>query len=390
MGIPQPQYRIADTSEEAVNEAKKIGYPVIVRPTYAQKGYGIKIIHNEEMLKDYIAEEADVTLAQPVFLDEFLDNALEAEADVIAEGADAYVPAVMEQIELAGIHSGDSACVIPPVGIPPKHMDTINEYARKIAVTLNVVGLMNIQYAIFNNTVYVIDVKPNASHSVPIVSKVCNVPMAQLATQIILGKKISDLNLKQKLIPHFGIKESILPFNMFPEVDPLPGPEMRSTGEVLGLADSFGQAFFKSQEATQVPLPTEGTVLFTIADRDKPAALESVRLFRDLGFRIMTTKGTHQFLADNGFESIPTRKLGYGRPHLVDAIKNDEIQLIVNTPSGRQSKTDSSSIRKAAVNDKILYITTTAAAMAAAKGIAARRKGSAGVRSLQSYYARIV
>jgi carbamoyl-phosphate synthase large subunit len=295
----------------------------------------------------------------------------------------------MEHIELAGIHSGDSACVIPPISIAPKHIETIDEYTRKIATALNVVGLMNIQYAIFENTVYVLEANPRASRTVPIVSKVCNISMANLATQVMLGKKLADLDLRQRPIPHYGIKESVFPFNMFHEVDPVLGPEMRSTGEVLGLSQSFGRAFFKAQEATKVELPLEGTVLFTIADRDKTAALEPVRLFRDLGFRIMATPGTHQFLKDRGMDTIAVQKLGDGRPNLVDAIKSGEINLLVNTPSGRRSSQDSSDIRRAAIKYKIPYITTTAAAIAAAKGVAARREGNPKVRSLQTYHANI-
>jgi carbamoyl-phosphate synthase large subunit len=293
----------------------------------------------------------------------------------------------MEHIELAGIHSGDSACVIPPVSIPQKHIDTISEYTRKIAVELKVVGLMNIQYAIFENTVYVLEANPRASRTVPIVSKVCNVPMATLATRVMLGEKLADLRLRRRPIPHYGVKEAVFPFNMFPEVDPVLGPEMRSTGEVLGLSDSYGRAYFKAQEATQVSLPLEGTVLFTIADRDKPAALEPVRLFKELGFKIMTTSGTCRFLEEKGIETEGVRKLGYGRPHLVDAIKNGVINLLVNTPSGHQGAQDSSDIRKAAIKHKVPYITTTAAALAAAKGIAARREGKPKVKSLQDYHA---
>ncbi|MBA3035375.1 MAG: carbamoyl phosphate synthase large subunit, partial [Desulfobacterium sp.] len=341
------------------------------------------------MLRRYLKAAVDISIERPVLIDKFLDNAIEAEADAIADGTNAFVPAVMEHIELAGIHSGDSACVIPPVSIPPKHIDTISEYTKKIAVTLHVVGLMNIQYAIYNNTVYVLEANPRASRTVPIVSKVCNISMARLATQIILGKTLSDLNLKQSIIPHYGVKESVFPFNMFHEVDPVLGPEMRSTGEVLGLSTSFGSAFYKAQEATQITLPLEGSVLFTIADRDKASALEPVRLFRDLGFTIMATKGTGEFLKERGIETIPVSKLGLGRPDLMDAVKIGKISLLINTPSGKKSAQDSSDIRRAAIKYKVPYISTTAAAIAAAKGIAALREEEPKVCPLQEYHANI-
>jgi carbamoyl-phosphate synthase large subunit len=387
LGIPQPESGMAGTVEEALDIAKKIGYPLMVRPSYVLGGRAMEIILDEEMLLHYVAVAVDVSPERPILIDKFLENAIEAEADAIADGNDAFVPAVMEHIELAGVHSGDSACVIPPISIPPKHIETINEYTRKIAVELNVVGLMNIQYAIVSDTVYILEANPRASRTVPIVSKVCNISMARLATQVILGKKLSDLGLEKKPIPHFGVKEAVFPFNMFPEVDPLLGPEMRSTGEVLGLADSFGMAFFKAQEATQMLLPIEGTVLITIANRDKPSALEPARLFQELGFKIRATKGTHGFLAEHGIDSEPINKLGYGRPDIVDSIKNGEINLVVNTPSGKDSKDDDSYIRKAAIKYKVLNITTTAAATAAARGIARRRKGQATVKSLYNRFA---
>jgi len=390
LGIPKPKSGMAHSFEKALDIAKDIGYPLIVRPSYVLGGRGMEVIHDEEMLKHYVAAAVDISPQRPILIDKFLENAIEAEADAISDGTDAFVPAVMEHIELAGVHSGDSACVIPPISIPPKHIETICEYTRKIAIELNVIGLMNIQYAIANDTVYILEANPRASRTVPIVSKVCNISMARLATQILLGKTISDLGLKQKQIKHFGVKEAVFPFNMFPEVDPLLGPEMRSTGEVLGLADSFGLAFFKSQEATQSSLPIEGTVLFTIAEKDKPGSLEAARVFRELGFNILATKGTHQFFTEHGINSKPVPKLGYGRPNLVDAIKNKEIHLVINTPSGKQSKTDSSYIRKAAINYKILNITTIAASLAAARGIAARRRGQSKVKSLQKYHADIL
>ena len=390
LGIPRPKSGMAHSFEKALDIATDIGYPLIVRPSYVLGGRGMEVIHDEEMLKHYMAAAVDISPERPILIDKFLENAIEAEADAISDGTDAFVPAVMEHIELAGVHSGDSACVIPPISIPPKHIETICEYTRKIAIELNVIGLMNIQYAIANDTVYILEANPRASRTVPIVSKVCNISMARLATQILLGKTISGLGLKQKQIKHFGVKEAVFPFNMFPEVDPLLGPEMRSTGEVLGLADSFGLAFFKSQEATQSSLPIEGTVLFTIAEKDKPGSLEAARVFRELGFNILATKGTHQFFTEHGIDSKPVPKLGYGRPNLVDAIKNKEIHLVINTPSGKQSKTDSSYIRKAAINYKILNITTIAASLAAARGIAARRKGQSKVKSLQNYHEDIL
>jgi carbamoyl-phosphate synthase large subunit len=389
LGIPQPESGMAGSVAEALDIAKKIGYPLMVRPSYVLGGRAMEIILDEDMLLHYVAVAVEVSPERPILIDKFLENAIEAEADAIADGTDAFVPAVMEHIELAGVHSGDSACVIPPISIPPKHIETINEYTRKIAVELHVVGLMNIQYAIASDTVYILEANPRASRTVPIVSKVCNISMARLATQIMLGKKLSDLDLEKKSIPHFGVKEAVFPFNMLPEVDPLLGPEMRSTGEVLGIADSFGMAFFKSQEATQTLLPIEGTVLITIANRDKPSALEPARLFQELGFKIRATKGTHEFLAEHGIDSEPINKLGYGRPDIVDAIKNGEINLVVNTPSGKDSKDDDSYIRKAAIKYNVLNITTTAAATAAARGIARRRKGQANVKSLQNYHKNI-
>ena len=389
LGIPQPESGMAHNLDEARRIADDIGYPLMVRPSYVLGGRGMEIVRDKQMLESYVEAAVELSPERPILIDKFLDNAIEAEADAIADGTDAFVPAVMEHIELAGIHSGDSACVIPPVSIAPKQIDTISEYTRKIAVALNVVGLMNIQYAIYENTVYVLEANPRASRTVPIVSKVCNVSMAKIATRVMLGQKLGDLGLVQRPIPHFGIKEAVFPFNMFPEVDPVLGPEMRSTGEVLGLSDSYGRAYFKAQEATQSALPLDGTVLFTIADRDKKAALEPVRLFRELGFRLMATDGTHAFLKEQGIETIPARKLGYGRPNLVDAIKNGEVNLLVNTPSGRRSAEDSSEVRRTAIKHKVPYITTTAAAIAAARGIAARRRGAPKVKSLQAYHGEI-
>ena len=389
LGIPMPESGMASTLEEALKVAERIGYPLMVRPSYVLGGRGMEVVHDREMLEHYVAAAVGVTPDRPILIDKFLEDAIEAEADAIADGTDAFVPAVMEHIELAGVHSGDSACVIPPISIPARHLDTIYDYTRKIAMELNVVGLMNMQYAIANDAVYVLEANPRASRTVPLVSKVCNIPMARLATQLMLGKKLADLNLKPRYIPHFGVKEAVFPFNMFPEVDPILGPEMRSTGEVLGMADSFGQAYFKAQEGALQRLPTEGTVLITTADTDKQAVLNAAQRFAGLGFKIKATRGTHQFLVENGIDSERIDKLHEGRPNIVDAIKNKEIHLVINTPAGKLSKYDDSYIRKAAIKYKVPYLTTVAAAVAAAKGIAAFRGGRSRVKSLQHYHADI-
>jgi len=387
--IPMPQAGMASNVEEALQVAEEIGYPLMVRPSYVLGGRGMEVVYDEEMLKRYVAAAVGVTPERPILIDKFLANAIEAEADAIADGTDAFVPAVMEHIELAGIHSGDSACVIPPISIPQRHLDTIYEYTKKIAMELTVVGLMNIQYAIANDMVYVLEANPRASRTVPLVSKVCNIPMARLATQVMLGKKLSELHITPKTIPHFGVKEAVFPFTMYPEVDPLLGPEMRSTGEVLGLAESFGLAYFKSQEAAGQRLPTEGTVLITVAQRERPGVLDVAEEFHKLGFHIKATEGTHAFLAEQGIPSEHILKMHEGRPNIVDGIMNKEIDLIINTPSGRLSKYDDSYIRKAAIKYKVPYITTLAAAIAAAKGIAAYRYGKGSVRSLQGYHRNI-
>ena len=389
LGIPMPKSGMASNMEQAIKVANGIGYPLMVRPSYVLGGRGMEVVHDEEMLKRYVNAAVGVTPDRPILIDKFLENAIEAEADAISDGTDAFVPAVMEHIELAGVHSGDSACVIPPVSIPLRHIDTINEYTKKIAVEFGVVGLMNIQYAIANDVVYILEANPRASRTVPLVSKVCNISMARLATQIMLGKKLKDLNLKHGSFRHFGVKEAVFPFNMYPEVDPVLGPEMRSTGEVLGLADSFGLAYYKAQEATQQNLPSEGTVLITVEEKDKGGVLEVARAFKKIGFKIRASEGTYKFLKENAIDSEKILKMHEGRPNIVDAIKNGEIQLVINTPAGRLSKYDDSYIRKAAIKYKIPYITTIAAAVAAVKGIAAFRQGHGRAKSLQSYHAEI-
>ena len=389
LGIPQPESGMASTLEEALSIAARIGYPLMVRPSYVLGGRAMEKVHDEEMLREYLAKAVEISPERPILIDRFLMDAIEAEADAVADGTDAFVPAVMEHIELAGVHSGDSACVIPPVSIPRKHIDTIEEYTRKIAVEFGVVGLMNIQYAIEKDTVYILEANPRASRTVPLVSKVCNIPMARLATQIMLGKRLGELNLVRRPILHFGVKEAVFPFNMFPEVDPLLGPEMRSTGEVLGMAENYGEAFFKAQVAAGQLLPLEGTVLITVSERDRAGALDAARRFAGMGFSLVATDGTRKFLVSNGVPASPILKVHEGRPNITDAIKNGEIHLVVNTPAGKASIHDDSYIRKAAIKHKVPYITTTAAAIATAMGIFAHRQGHGTLRSLQEYHALI-
>ncbi|TES89177.1 MAG: carbamoyl-phosphate synthase large subunit [Dehalococcoidia bacterium] len=389
LGIPMPESGMASNLDEALKVAAQIGYPLMVRPSYVLGGRGMQVVYDEEMLREYVAAAVGVTPDRPILIDKFLENAIEAEADAIADGTDAFVPAVMEHIELAGIHSGDSACVIPPVSLAPEHIDTIYEYTRKIARELNVTGLMNIQYAIANNVVYVLEANPRASRTVPLVSKVCNVSMARIATQLMLGKKLHEIGLSSRNIPHYGVKEAVFPFNMYPEVDPILGPEMRSTGEVLGIADSFGLAFFKAEVAAQQLLPLDGTILITVSPKDRPAVSEVAEQFTRLGFKIKATQGTHESLASQGIPSEMILKMHEGRPNIADGIMNGEIQLVINTPSGKLSQYDDSYIRKAAIKYKVPYITTLAAAMAAAKGIAAHRQVKAEVKSLQQYHSEI-
>jgi carbamoyl-phosphate synthase large subunit len=390
LGIPQPASDMASTLDEALKIARKIGYPLMVRPSYVLGGRGMEVVHDKEMMTHYVNAAVDISPDRPILIDKFLENALEVEADAISDGKEAFIPAIMEHIELAGIHSGDSACILPSVSIPQKHLDTITAYTKKIAMELKVCGLINIQYAIVGDKVYILEANPRASRTVPLVSKVCNIQMIRIAIQLMLGKKLSELKLTHKKIPHYGVKEAVFPFHMFPEVDPVLGPEMRSTGEVLGMADSAGLAFYKSQEAAQQCLPLSGTVLISVAQTDKTNVLETARLLQKAGMKIMATEGTYQYLSQNKIESEKILKLYEGRPNIVDAIKNGQIQLVINTPIGKQGTHDDSYIRKTAIKYKLPYITTTAAAVAAAKGIVDCKEKKRDVKSLQEYHREIV
>ena len=388
LGIPQPEAGMAHSVEDALAAAKRIGYPLMVRPSFVLGGRGMEVVHNDEMLVEYMNNALQAAGENVILIDKFLENATETEADAICDGKEAFVPAIMEHIEQAGIHSGDSACFIPPVTIPKKHIETIERYTKELALEMHVVGLMNVQYAICNDVVYILEANPRASRTVPLVSKVCSIPMARIATQVMLGKTLKELGITKKAIPHYGVKEAVFPFNMFPEVDPVLGPEMRSTGEVLGISTSPGLAYFKSQVAANQKLPTEGTVLMTVADHDE-MLLETATLFKELGFKILATKGTCAYLNENGINAEVVLKRLEGRPNLVDAITNGEINLIVNTPIGCRSKDDDSYIRKTAIKYKVPYITTMAAAHNAALGIKAFLHGSAPLKSIQEYHADI-
>jgi len=389
LGIPQPESGMAHNLQEAIAIAERIGYPLMVRPSYVLGGRGMEVVHDADDLTVYVSRAVEIWPNLPILIDKFLENALEVEADAISDGVDAFIPAIMEHIELAGIHSGDSACVLPSVHIPEKHRITIAEYTKRIAMELKVLGLINIQYAIAGDKVYILEANPRASRTVPLVSKVCNIQMVRNATQLMLGKKMADLQLSHKKIPHFGVKEAVFPFNMFHEVDPILGPEMRSTGEVLGMADSFELAFHKAQEAAQQFLPQKGSVLISVTDPDKPEAMDVAREFIKLGFVLIATEGTQQYLSGNGVECEKILKMHAGRPNIVDAIKNGEIQLVINTPIGKRGTADDSYIRKTAIKYKVPYVTTMAAARAAAGGIAAHRGKEAIVSSLQRYHAGI-
>ncbi len=392
--IPMPEAGMVVNFEEAAQVAETIGYPVMVRPSYVLGGRGMEIVHDLESLESYMKAAVGVTPDRPILIDRFLNHALEAEADAICDGEHAFVPAVMEHIELAGVHSGDSACMIPSLNISEENLKTIKEYTKKIAEEMHVCGLMNIQYAIENEKVYVLEANPRASRTVPLVSKVCNINMVKLATQIITSEFTKNpspvLGLKESEFHHYGVKEAVFPFNMFPEVDPLLGPEMRSTGEVLGLANNFGEAYYKAQEATQNKLPLEGTVLISVNDRDKAEVAEVAREFDKAGFSILATGRTFELIEKEGISATKIFKLQEGRPNILDAIANGEIQAIVNTPSGKASIFDDSYIRKAAIKGKIPYMTTIAAAKASADGIlAVKSKTEIGVKSLQEFHKEI-
>lgn len=392
--IPMPESGMAVNVEEALKIAEEIGYPVMVRPSYVLGGRGMEVVYDAESMVGYMNAAVGVTPDRPILIDRFLGHATECEADAISDGTHAFVPAVMEHIELAGVHSGDSACIIPSKHISEENVATIKEYTRKIAEEMHVQGLMNMQYAIEKGKVFVLEANPRASRTVPLVSKVCNIRMVPLAIEIVTaeltGRPSPVPALEEKEIPYYGVKEAVFPFNMFQEVDPVLGPEMRSTGEVLGLSHSYGEAFYKAQEATQMKLPLEGTVLISVSDRDKPEVVEVAKEFAEAGFQIIASKNTCKLIQEAGIEAEMVHKLKEGRPNMLDLITNGKIDLIINTPVGQERHADDSYLRKAAIKKKVPYMTTMAAAKATVSGIRSlKNHGSSEVRSLQGLHGEI-
>ena len=392
--IPMPESGMAVNVEEALEIAHKIGYPTMVRPSYVLGGRGMEVVYDDESMISYMNAAVGVTPDRPILIDRFLNHALECEADAISDGTHAFVPAVMEHIELAGIHSGDSACIIPSVHITEENVKTIKEYTRKIAEEMHVKGLMNMQYAIENGKVFVLEANPRASRTVPLVSKVCNIRMVPLATDIITseitGRPSPIADLKEQVIPNYGVKEAVFPFNMFQEVDPILGPEMRSTGEVLGLSASYGEAFFKAQEACQSKLPLEGTVLISVNRKDKEEVVEVAKMLADDGFKLVATSGNYDVINGAGIPVAKVKKLYEGRPNVADMITNGEVQMVINSPVGKDSVNDDSYLRKAAIKAKIPYITTIAAAKATAEGIHyVKTHADSEVKSLQELHSEI-
>ncbi len=392
--IPMPEAGMAVDVEEALAIAEKIGYPVMVRPSYVLGVRGMEVVYAPVNLKIYMEAAEGVTPDRPILIDRFLRHAMECEADAISDGEQAFVPAVMEHIELAGVHSGDSACIIPSRNISEENLKTIKEYTKKIAEEMHVCGLMNMQYAIEDGKVYVLEANPRASRTVPLVSKVCNISMVPLATEIITseftGKESPLKTLKEKKIPHFGVKEAVFPFNMFPEVDPLLGPEMRSTGEVLGLADTVGEAYFKAQEGTKSKLPLSGSVLISVSDRDKGEVVEVAKRFHEAGFHIIATGHTKEMIEAADISAERICKMSEGRPNIYDIITNGKVDLVVNTPKGDEDGPDDSYVRKACIKSRVPYITTMAAALASADGILTVQKQEAkDVISLQELHSHI-
>ena len=400
LGLKQPESGIAKSKEEAIITAEKIGYPILVRPSYVLGGRAMRLVYDTAELLEYIEEAVYVTEDKPLLIDKFLEDAIELDVDAVSDGEDVLVGAVMEHIEEAGIHSGDSATCIPPYTLPDEVIENVKEQTKKLARALNVRGLMNVQYAVKDNQIYVIEVNPRASRTVPFVSKAIGYPLAKIASKVMIGKKLKEIvpevfeikdvhpatDFRDKSFSRYSIKEVVFPWNRFPEVDPLLGPEMKSTGEVMGIDEDFGMAFYKAQAAAGNTLPEKGNVFISVADKDKPSVIDVAKELVNLGFTIYATDGTHKFLKEKGIDSVPVNKLSEKRPNIVDRIRNGEIQMIINTPSGKRERSDAYFIRRAAVEHKIAYFTTVRAAYAAVQAIKSFKEKELTVKPIQEFF----
>ena len=390
LGLVQPANGTALNVDDALKVAETIGYPVVVRPSYVLGGRAMKIVYDRGGLENFTRLAILASPGYPVLIDKFVEDAFEFDADAISDGQTTIIGGIMEHIEEAGVHSGDSACVLPPVNIKPQFLDQITQATKAMASELKVVGLMNVQYALKDDQLYVLEVNPRASRTIPFVSKATGVPLAKLATKVMLGRSLGDLGLTAEIVPvHLSVKEAVLPFDRFPDVDILLGPEMKSTGEVMGIGSDFGSAYAKAQLGAGQNLPTSGTVFISVIDADKKTVLPVAAKYRDAGFDIMATHGTSQFLADHGIPNKAVNKVSVGRPHVVDAIKNSEIQLIINTSVGGETRRDGYTIRRNALRYKIPYATTTAGGMAIFRAIETLRQKKMAVKTIQEYNSEI-
>ncbi|MBS1517795.1 MAG: carbamoyl-phosphate synthase large subunit [Bacteroidetes bacterium] len=388
LNIPKPEYGTCTDPVSAKKTANKIGYPVLLRPSYVLGGRAMQIVYDDEQVEKFFRDEAEISKDHPVLIDKFLEEAREIDVDAICDGTDVFIAGIMQHIEEAGIHSGDSTSILPPISINKKSLDDIKKYTRNIALALDVSGLINIQFAVKDNVVYVLEANPRASRTVPFVSKTTGIPVVKIAAKIIAGRKLKEFSLKNfEDIGYIGVKESIFPFQKFPRVKMFLGPEMRSTGEVMGIGKTFGEALAKAQESTGAPIPVKGNVFVSVNENDKkPKTIEIIKEYKKLGFGIIATAGTSVFLNKNGIESESVFKVNEGRPNIVDRMKNGDIQVVINTPLGSESRFDEYAIGWTAVQNKIPFITTLSAAQSFAEGISGIKKGKTGVMSLQNYY----
>lgn len=388
LNIPKPEYGTCTNAETALKTAKRIGYPVLLRPSYVLGGRAMQIVYSDQQVEKFFRDEAEVSKEHPVLIDKFLEEAREIDVDAICDGEDVYIAGIMQHIEEAGIHSGDSTSILPPISISKKNLDEIKRYTKKLALSLNVIGLINIQFAVKDKVVYILEANPRASRTVPFVSKTTGIPVVMIAAKIIAGKKLKHFKLKSfEEIDYIGVKESIFPFQKFPKVKMFLGPEMRSTGEVMGIGATFGEALAKAQESTGAPVPIRGNIFISVNENDKKQkTIEIIKEYTKLGFGVIATSGTSVFLNENGIKSEAVFKVNEGRPNVVDRIKNGEIQIVINTPLGAESRFDEYAIGWTAVQQKIPFITTLSAAQSFAEGISRIKRGKTGVKSLQDYY----